>query len=80
MTRIIVFQGQLFGSPVPSELQLPCLKLAERAATQMLGLEFYDAEDGTLMFAYATPFPDLTLGGDQFIQALAGALQRNVTP
>jgi hypothetical protein len=40
----------------------------------LLGVALFEAENGALLFAHATPFPDLTAGGDAFIAGLARVL------
>ena len=75
VTNVIVLQNELFGSPVSPEIGEACRKLAASAETDLLGVELFDSGDGALTFAHATPFPDLTLGRDELIEALARTLQ-----
>ena len=72
---VIVLRGKLYGSAVPSAVGHACRKLAESADTDLLGVDLFDAGNDGLMFAHATPFPDLTLGGEELIKGLARALQ-----
>jgi hypothetical protein len=75
VTSIIVLQGELFGAKVHFDVGEACRKLAENARTDLLGVDLFNAGNDTLMFAHATPLPDLTVGGNEFIDALARALR-----
>jgi hypothetical protein len=77
---VIVFQGELYGMSVSCEVRHACRNLAQSAATDLLGVDFFDSENGTRMFAHATPIPDLTLGGNELVAALAHALQASHAP
>jgi hypothetical protein len=72
---VIVLRGELYGSAVTSAVGQACRRLAESAGTDLLGVDLFDAGDGDLAFAHATPFPVLTLGGDDLIDGLARALR-----
>jgi hypothetical protein len=65
----------LYGAAVTSAVGQACRRLAESAGTDLLGVDLFDAGHGDLVFAHATPFPILTLGGDGLIDGLARALQ-----
>jgi hypothetical protein len=75
VAKVIVLNNELFGSPLPRDVGEACRKLAAHAETNLLGVDLFDAGNGAFMFAHATPFPDLTLGGDDLIEALAGILR-----
>jgi len=75
VNTVIVFRGELYGAAVPSAVGEACRKLAEVAGTELLGVDLFLAGDGALMFAHATPLPNLTLGGTDLIAALARAFQ-----
>jgi hypothetical protein len=76
ITHVIVFREDAYGLPADSPLHKPCKKFAERAETDLLGIDFFEDGAGNLVFAYATPMPDLRLGGDEFITALVRALKK----
>ena len=73
LRHAIVLRGQLYAAAVPREVGLACLNLAVLAAIDLLGVDLFESEEGALTFAHATPFPDLTLGGDGLIEGLARA-------
>ena len=68
--NVIVLRDQLHGAAVPQSLGEACRKLAALAATDLLGVDLFESETGELLFGHATPFPDLTLGGDELIEGL----------
>ncbi len=72
--NLITLRGEVFGAQVPESLVRACGKLAQDAATEMLGIELYAAKNGEWTFAKATPSPDLTLGGLPLLQRLAQVL------
>ena len=70
---MIVLRDELYAAAVPREIGAACRRLAALAAIDLLGVDLFESADGGLMFAHATPFPDLTLGGDRLIEGLARA-------
>ena len=50
-----------------------CRRLAELSHTALLGVEFTTSSAGPWTFAGATPMPDLRLGGEALLDALASA-------
>jgi hypothetical protein len=75
VTTLVVLRDQVYGSAVSSEVGRACRQLAASAGTDLLGVDLLDAGDGTPTFAHATPLPDLTLGGDDLVNALARTLR-----
>jgi len=69
---LLVLRGNLYAAPVPGEIGAACRELAALAGTDLLGIDLFESDRG-LMFAHATPFPDLTLGGDALIDGLGRA-------
>jgi hypothetical protein len=64
--------GQVVGpDDMPAHIGEGCRRLAGLAGTELLGFNF--GEDWT--FAGATPWPDLSVGGEALLRALAAALQ-----
>lgn len=60
----------------PPELHAGCLRLAALAACDVLGVDFTADAAGWWLFAGASPLPDLRLGGDASLDALAALLTR----
>lgn len=75
VTTVIVLRDQVYGSVVSSEVARACRQLAASAGIDLLGVDLLDSEKGPVTFAHATPLPDLTLGGDDLVTALAHALR-----
>jgi hypothetical protein len=51
------------------------VRLAQLAETHLLGIELgFNASANAWMFAQATPLPDLTVGGEPLLDALAAEL------
>ena len=73
--NVIVLRGELYGSALAPPVAEACRNLADSAATELLGVELCADETGAMTFIHATPFPDLTLGGDELIDGLMRALQ-----
>lgn len=71
---ILTVAGGAVGSPAPSKIVEGCVRLAELAKTELLGVQFVEQPDGGWYFAGSTPYPDLTLGGAPLLEALAHAL------
>jgi len=74
MQSVIVLRDELYGATVPAHIGAACRRLAVLADIELLGVDLFESEEGDLTFAHATPFPDLTAGGDAFIGGLARAL------
>ncbi len=77
LTSVIVLHGEVFGAPVSPQIERACARLGQAASTDLLGVDLLDAGKDDLLFAQATPFPDLGIGGPGLTQALARALARN---
>ena len=68
---VIVVDGRVADTQLRDDLADGCARLAALARTRVLGVDL-DAQTGT--FLTASPRPDLRLGGDGAIDALAHAL------
>ena len=74
----IVVQDRVVGQAITPEIEKACLKLAELSQTPLLGIDFaMSAVGAPWEFAGATPLPDLTLGGEPLLDALAVALTQS---
>jgi hypothetical protein len=77
-SRWVLLDGVPYGPPhgpgLPEELGEGCANLARLSGTRLLDVEFARSADAWL-FAGAQPAPDLCLGGEPLLDALAGALR-----
>jgi hypothetical protein len=73
--HLIVLRGIPYGAAVPKEQREACRNLALSTGTDLLGIDISRAGNGALVFAHATPFPDLTVGGHDLIQGLKLTLE-----
>lgn len=71
---VIVVQGDCCGPRAPHNIATACSRLADLAATDLLGVDFHLTPTGEWIFNKATPLPDLRLGGTELITTLAQAL------
>jgi hypothetical protein len=73
----IAVRDRVFGPTLPTTFRKGCAELARISKTPLLGIEFA-VKPGTnsLVFAGATPMPDLRLGGEPLLDALAVNLFR----
>jgi hypothetical protein len=67
---VIVAARQVVGAPLPAEARQACVRLAELADTPLLGIELARG----CSFVDASPWPNLTAGGEPLLDALAAAL------
>lgn len=75
-TTMIVVGGRVVGPSLPQEIRAGCLRLAQLSQTPLLGIDFA-ASGNTWTFAGATPMPDLRLGGEPLLDALAAELYQS---
>lgn len=76
-THFIVVGNRLVGPSLPPETRAACVQLAKLAQTALLGIEMaQDPASNSTVFASATPMPDLKLGGEPLLDALAAELYR----
>jgi hypothetical protein len=69
--NVIVVDGHITGVPAPAYIQNGCRRLADLSKTKLLGIEFCAGAESPWTFAGATTIPDLTLGGEALLDALA---------
>ena len=62
------------GPQLPPTVRAACRRLRRYAETELLGISLIPSVQGAWMFAGATPWPDLRLGGTALIDVLAAAL------
>jgi hypothetical protein len=67
---LIVVGGRVVGARLPAEAREACVRLAAVAETPLLGIEL--GRGGS--FVDASPWPNLTAGGEALLDALAPAL------
>jgi len=72
---VLVIGPHVVGDDVPDDLAAACRRLAALARTPLLGVDFAVHRTGTHQFVQATPWPDLRVGGEQALDALASALR-----
>ena len=72
---VFVVADQVVGATLPRHIRHGCRRLAELSHTALLGVEFATSSAGPWTFAGATPMPDLRLGGEALLDALASALR-----
>lgn len=75
LETVIAIDGHVIGSKIPSELIDGCLSLTEFTDTALLGIQFVVSQGDSWNFVRATPYPDLTLGGQSLLDVLASALK-----
>lgn len=74
-TSAIVVGDRVVAPSLPQGIRAGCLRLAHLSQTPLLGIELTKgAFNGTWTFAGATPMPDLCLGGEPLLDALAAEL------
>lgn len=69
--KIIVLNGLVVGTSVSAHIQEGCRRLAEMSRTTLLGLEFAFEPNDNWTFVNATTHPDLEIGGEALLDALA---------
>jgi hypothetical protein len=75
--QIIILDGQIYGPEacvLPESFKEQLTQLAKLSGLRLCGVSFCRMRDGELLFASATPLPDLRLGGEALLDALAEAL------
>jgi hypothetical protein len=76
-TLFITVGDRVVGPSLPRETRDSCLRLAQLAEAPLLGIELVsDASSNSWTFAGATPMPDLRVGGEALLDALAAALYK----
>jgi hypothetical protein len=70
----IVLDGQLFGSPIPHEIQDGCRRLSMLLGTPLLQVQLHRSRDDCWRFIGASGAVDFPLGGRPLAMAIAHAL------
>jgi hypothetical protein len=74
----VVVGERVIGPSFSPEIRAGCLRLAELSKTALLGIEFAaSASENGWTFAGATPMPDLRIGGEPLLNALAKELYQS---
>jgi len=68
---VIVLHGKVFGPALPEDTLLACRRFAALAESELLGIDLFRTNDGRWNFATATPYPELTRGGQPLLSHLA---------
>ena len=71
---VIVFDGCAFGPAIPEDVEASVARFATLAETRLVGIDLVEARDGTWWFTGASTTPDLRVGGEPLLDALATAL------
>jgi hypothetical protein len=74
MRTVLVIGRHAFGE-APADVLSACKRLAARADTAILGIEFTVGQLGRWTFTGATLLPDLRIGGEPALDALSEGLQ-----
>lgn len=69
---VIVAAGRVFGDPLDSAAAAMACQLADLADLNMVGLQIATTPDGAAWFEAADLYPDLRVGGAEFLDHLAG--------
>jgi hypothetical protein len=75
VSSVIVLGENVFGPAVPDEVARCCCRLAKLCETEVLGIDFHVGPQQQWFFAGATPVPDLTVGGQALLKALAATMR-----
>jgi len=77
--QVIVLDDEIFGATVPSAVGDGCRNLARLLQTRLLGIDFTSTLQDPWTFCFASPVPDLQLGGVRLIESLARTLRNGGT-
>ena len=73
-TAFVVAETAVLPPGLPATLADGCIALAAAAETELLGIDFARDADGGWTLVGASPLPDLLLGGDPLVTAIAAAV------
>ena len=80
VVSFVVLEGSVIQPDFPSRGEVPnhikqgCARLCELSGAALLGMDFEIAADGAWLFAGVSTSPDLRLGGEPLLDALASTL------
>lgn len=72
---VIVLDNGCFGPSRPAPVTEGCVRLAELSENRLLGVGFQITRENSWLVTAVTPLPDLRIGGQALLDALAGVLQ-----
>jgi hypothetical protein len=78
--RVIVLDGTVFGLELPDPVAASCARLAELSNTELLGIDLFATRDSPWTFAWATPLPDLQIGGMPLVRRLGEIIGNRAMP
>jgi hypothetical protein len=73
---VVAVNGECCGARAPQAILAGCSRLAELAATGILGMDFRTTLESEWVFQNATPLPDLRVGGHAVLATIAQALKQ----
>lgn len=72
---VVLFRDQVYGPVLPKDIGDACVRLGASAQADILGIDLAcTTGSDQLTFSYASPWPDLRVGGTAFVNDLADAL------
>ena len=76
--HVLVLDGHCWGADPPATVKAACARLSALTNTRLLGLDLAVTGEGQWFLIGAMPLPNLCLGGEPFLDALAASLQQPV--
>lgn len=73
--HVVLLDGHCWGADLPAPIKAACARLCTLSDTRLLGLDLAVTPTGEWFLIGARPLPDLSAGGEPFLDALAAALQ-----
>lgn len=68
---VIVLRDKVFGAVMPEAINAACIRMARAENVEMFGIDLYQGAEGEWMFGYATPTPNLLIGGEPLLDYMA---------
>lgn len=82
-STVIVLRDRVFGAAmpeaIPETIKAACIRMARAENTELFGVDLYQSAEGEWMFGYATPTPNLAIGGEPLLDYMAELLQNERT-
>jgi hypothetical protein len=75
LRTVLVVGDRVVGEPAPAAIREGCRRLGALAGTPLFGLEFSVGRGDAWQFAGATGLPDLRLGGQALVDAVASSFR-----
>jgi hypothetical protein len=73
--QVVILDNEIFGANLPAAVGDGCRNLARLLRTRLLGIDFTSTPQDPWTFCFASPVPDLQLGGVRLIEGLARTLR-----